>query len=88
MYKGKLLTSGIPEVHHPPARQRPAKEWPRMDVATWNCSGLSQELFLEWQVWLRTKPNIAAFTLQETHWGMTSEWTTEEWIIIHSAAAA
>ena len=87
MYKGKLLTSGTPELHHSPARQRSTKEWPRMDVASWNCSGLSQELFLEWQVWLRAKPNIAAFTLQETHWGMTSEWSTDEWIIVHSAAA-
>ena len=89
VYKGRRIRAGVPEVYKPDLRPavKSSSKSPGLAIATWNCSGLSQELFLEFQVWLRTKPDILVFTLQETHWSMTSEWSTEEWYIVHSSAA-
>ncbi|CAE7939773.1 Pol, partial [Symbiodinium necroappetens] len=49
-------------------------------------SRLSMELFLELQVWLKAKPEVGIFMLQETHWSLQGEWTSGDWYILHSAA--
>ncbi|CAE7852282.1 unnamed protein product, partial [Symbiodinium necroappetens] len=45
------------------------------------------ELFLELQVWLKAKPEVGIFMLQETHWSLQGEWTSGDWYILHSAAS-
>ena len=86
VYKGRRIGTGVPTLPLPNTKPIAKTTWPRMEIASWNCSGLSQELFLEIQVWLKTQPSILIFALQETHWSMTSEWSTEDWYVIHSAA--
>ena len=86
VYKGRRIGTGIPSLQVKPLNAPAKTAWPRMNIASWNCSGLSQELFLEVQVWLKTQPSVLIFALQETHWSMTSEWSTDDWYVIHSAA--
>ncbi|CAE7370346.1 unnamed protein product, partial [Symbiodinium sp. CCMP2456] len=85
VYKGKRIRFWQPEIPYLPT-QRKHNEPARLSCLTWNCSGLSTELFLELQVWLRTKPEVGFFTLQETHWSAQGEWTSGDWYILHSAA--
>ena len=52
---------------------------------TWNCSGLSQEVFAEVLTWA-ADVGASCFALQETHWGFTADWRSDGWLFIHSAA--
>ena len=87
-YRGRALNIGpvYPVLKPEAARQRPAKEVPRLHMLTWNASGLSSELFLEIIVWLRSKQEVQIFAIQETHWSKTLEWQQEGWSLFHSAS--
>ena len=52
----------------------------------WNAGGLSLATWDGLQLWLQ-KQHIDVVMIQETHWTVTSEWTSDEWICIHSAAS-
>ena len=86
-YRGRALNIGpvYPVLKPEAARQRPAKEVPRLHMLTWNASGLSSELLLEIIVWLRSKQEVQIFAIQETHWSKTLEWQQEGWSLFHSA---
>ena len=58
----------------------------RIAFFTWNCSGLSPEVLTETLVWA-ADARASFFVLQETHWGFTSDWRSDGWHFIHSAAA-
>ncbi|CAE6920896.1 unnamed protein product [Symbiodinium sp. CCMP2592] len=57
----------------------------RLQCIHWNCSGLSEELQIEWFAWLRLQPQVKLFVLVETHWSFTSEYRSHGWHLIHSA---
>ena len=87
-YRGQTIHYGpvYPDLRSAVQCKQQPKLQPRLNCVTWNCSGLSSELLLEWFVWLRTRPEIQVFALQETHWSGTREWSQEGWNLIHSAA--
>ena len=58
----------------------------RVGCLPWNCSGLSSELSAGLFRWLEGKPDIRFFTLQETHWGFSNEWSNSGWYLVHSTS--
>ena len=86
IYRGRRIRFWQPTLPQEPRHDAQAWQPPRISCITWNCSGLSMELFLELQVWLGTKPEVGFFMLQETHWSLQGEWTSGDWYILHSAA--
>ena len=59
----------------------------RFNVVTWNCSGLSMELFEEIKQWMAINKQVLALFLQETHWGteMLQEWSQNGLHVVQSA---
>ena len=59
----------------------------RFNVVTWNCSGLSMELFEEIKQWMAINKQVHALFLQETHWGtaMLQEWSQNGLHFVQSA---
>ena len=58
----------------------------RSTFFTWNCSGLSPEVLAETLAWA-SGVGAAFFSLQETHWNFSSDWRSDGWLFVHSAAA-
>ena len=85
-YKGRCLTCD-PQYHYKPAALPVVSSAPRVNILSWNGSGLMQLLFEELKLHLRLHPNIQVVCLQETHRAFLNEWTAEGWTFIHSAAA-
>ena len=85
-YKGKLLhdTGKVVDACATGRENRPGPD--RSTFFTWNCSGLSPEVLTETLVWA-ADTRASFFVLQETHWGFTSDWSSDGWHFIHSAAA-
>ena len=53
---------------------------------SWNVGGLSQEAWLEVQIWLHEQEEHDVILLQETHWRFTSSWSLPRYHIFHSGA--
>ena len=68
-------------------RSKPHNQGPRLNIVTWNCGGLSQEVQLEVFAWMQLNPHIGAFVLQETHWGFSGDYVQGEWCVCHSSTA-
>ena len=58
----------------------------RSTFFTWNCSGLSPEVLAETLAWA-SGVGASFFSLQETHWNFSSDWRSDGWLFVHSAAA-
>ncbi|CAE7194789.1 Pol [Symbiodinium sp. CCMP2592] len=58
----------------------------RIDILSWNCSGLTQLLFEELKLYLRKHSEIMVVCIQETHRAFQNEWVAEGWTFIHSAS--
>ena len=95
-YKGRLctldtLTKASASLGARPApRRRPAvtdsKHGPRLRAMSWNVGGLSQEAWLEIQIWMHEQTEHDVILLQETHWRFTSSWCLPRYHIFHSGA--
>ena len=85
-YKGRRLTCD-PQYNFTKTVTSAASPAPRINILSWNCSGLTQLLFEELKLHLRLHPGIQVVCLQETHRAFLNEWTAEGWTFIHSAAA-
>ncbi|CAE7754304.1 unnamed protein product, partial [Symbiodinium necroappetens] len=74
----------------PAERSRPGdvdtKHGPRIRAMSWNVGGLSQEAWLEVQIWLHEQEEHDVILLQETHWRFTSSWSLPRYHIFHSGA--
>ena len=57
----------------------------RLECISWNSGGLSAELSAELFKWLEEKNNLGFFSIQETHWGLQQDWSTESWHLLHSS---
>ena len=53
---------------------------------SWNVGGLSQEAWLEVQIWLHEQTEHDVILLQETHWRFTSSWSLPRYHVFHSGA--
>ena len=95
-YKGRLCT--LDTLREVPANSgaRPAprsrvgvtdsKHGPRIRAMSWNVGGLSQEAWLEVQIWMHQQTEHDVILLQETHWRFTSSWSIPRYHIFHSGA--
>ena len=87
-YQGRCLRPWRPDL--PSAQTSPSITTPlgpeRIKVIQWNCSGLSQELQLEWFTWIRQDPTIGIFTLIESHWSFTGDYKAQGWLLVHSGS--
>ena len=59
----------------------------RLTCCSWNCSGLSPSGWDYMQQWIDCQ-RLDVLMLQETHWRHTSEWTTENYYVLHSGAGS
>ena len=59
---------------------------PRVKAMSWNVGGLSQEAWLEVQIWMHEQTEHDVILLQETHWRFTSSWSLPRYHIFHSGA--
>ena len=84
-YKGKILHDTGTVVDSSATEPESGDGNDRSVFFTWNCSGLSPEVLAELLVWA-TDTRASFFVLQETHWGFTSDWSSDGWHFIHSAA--
>ena len=67
-------------------RTDPSSQGPeRVRCIHWNCGGLSEELKLEWETWLRQQADIKIYALVETHWSFSNVYISGDWHITHSA---
>ena len=95
-YKGRLCTlDNLKEVSassgaRPAPRSRlgvtDSKQGPRIRAMSWNVGGLSQEAWLEVQIWMHEQTEHDVILLQETHWRFTSSWSLPRYHIFHSGA--
>eukprot|EP00439_Symbiodinium_sp_Y106_P078677 s150_g17.t1 len=85
-YKGKQLHSTVlpVSVRRPPCAGRLKQ---RVGILSWNCSGLTQLLFAEVQVYLKQHPEIHIVILQETHRAHLHEWQDGGWTFVSSPCA-
>ena len=88
-YKGRLCT--LAALREAPAlRSRrgdtDSKQGPRLTALSWNVGGLSQEAWLEVQIWMHEQTEHDVILLQETHWRFTSSWSLPRYHIFHSGA--
>ena len=95
-YKGRLCTLTALREAPTTSGARPAlrsrrgdtdsKQGPRLTALTWNVGGLSQEAWLEVQIWMHEQTEHDVILLQETHWRFTSSWSLPRYHIFHSGA--
>ena len=95
-YKGRLCTldtlrevpAGSGARPAPRSRQgvTDSKHGPRIRAMSWNVGGLSQEAWLEVQIWMHEQTKHDVILLQETHWRFTSSWSLPRYHIFHSGA--
>ena len=85
LYRGKRITSA-PEYQYQPALSAMQHGGQRIEILSWNCSGMTQLLFEELKLYLRLHCSIQVLCLQETHRAFQNEWTSDGWTFIHSAA--
>ncbi|CAE7429260.1 Pol [Symbiodinium natans] len=96
MYKGRRCTlqalrgvnSGSPLRPAPRSRARACDrhKGPRLSAVTWNVGGLSQDAWLEVQIWLHEQVTYDIVFLQETHWRFASSWSLPRYHVFHSGA--
>ncbi|CAE7590378.1 Pol [Symbiodinium sp. CCMP2456] len=86
-YRGQIIKLRREFVPVSPKPAMQSSRAPRVEMITWNCSGLSEELYQEFLCWLPTQKDLAVVLLQETHWGHTSEWRRNGWYFCHSACS-
>ena len=92
MYRGRLCTAselqaqyGQPLPQRQPRADRPQRKANhparRVEVLTFNVSGLSSAMWQELQAWLATKEASAydVIMLQETHWSQMSDFQSGPW---------
>ena len=63
-----------------------SKQGPRLRAMSWNVGGLSQEAWLEVQIWMHEQTEHDVILLQETHWRFTSSWCLPRYHIFHGGA--
>ena len=95
-YKGRLCTLDTLRAAPAHSGARPAsrsrlgvtdgKQGPRLRTMSWNVGGLSQEAWLEIQIWMHEQTEHDVILLQETHWRFTSSWSLPRYHIFHSGA--
>ena len=95
-YKGRLCTltalreapttSGARPALRSRRRDTDSKQGPRLTALSWNVGGLSQEAWLEVQIWMHEQTEHDVILLQETHWRFTSSWSLPRYHIFHSGA--
>ena len=95
-YKGRLCTLDTLRAAPANSGARPAsrsrlgvtdgKQGPRLRTMSWNVGGLSQEAWLEIQIWMHEQTEHDVILLQETHWRFTSSWSLPRYHIFHSGA--
>ena len=95
-YKGRLCTLAALREAPTTSGARPAlrsrrgdtdsKQGPRLTALSWNVGGLSQEAWLEVQIWMHEQTEHDVILLQETHWRFTSSWSLPRYHIFHSGA--
>ena len=95
-YKGRLCTLDTLKEVPASSGARPAprsrlgvtdsKQGPRIRAMSWNVGGLSQEAWLEVQIWMHEQTEHDVILLQETHWRFTSSWSLPRYHIFHSGA--
>ncbi|CAE7763302.1 Pol, partial [Symbiodinium sp. CCMP2456] len=64
---------------------RPVKH---LNVLSWNTSGLSSAMFQELLAWTEAHSAADIIILQETHWDVTSDFQSGQWMAIHSSGKA
>ena len=82
-YRGQMLTvkqDFVPYSGRPPR----AYAHDRLRCVSWNSSGFSAELNADFFKWLEVAGNVGFFSVQETHWGLSSDWSTDSWHLVHS----
>ena len=84
-YRGKIFY-GRQTFPSGEAQQQTAVGGRRVRYATWNCGGLSSQLYADTLYWARTS-DIDILLLQETHWSRSLEWQDDTWYCVHSAAS-
>ena len=53
---------------------------------SWNVGGLSQDAWLEVQIWLHEQTSYDIVFLQETHWRFSNSWSLPRYHVFHSGA--
>ena len=66
-------------------RRRQARIPPVMCL-NWNAGGLSSAVYQELIAWLDEQHKYQVILLQETHWPQSSDFTSGNWLCIHSAS--
>ena len=91
-YRGRLLSGPVQTpVTSTPQISRPTSNLPaprsrlrkRLTCFSWNTGGLSQSSWDHFQQWA-TLQCLDVITLQESHWGLTNEWSQDRYFCIHS----
>ena len=83
-YRNQTLTvkrDFVPATTH----QRSPCNVERLRCISWNSGGFSEELNAEFFKYLEVTGDIGFFSVQETHWGFDSEWSTSSWHLVHSS---
>ena len=68
-YRGRIIyvrREFIPTIAATPVSK---PRGPRTEIFSWNCSGLSEELYQELLCWMGTQPNLSVVMLQENALG-------------------
>ncbi|CAE7204775.1 unnamed protein product [Symbiodinium sp. CCMP2592] len=75
----------------PAVRSRPQdtdhRKGPRLRAMTWNVGGLSQDAWLEVQIWLHNQEDYDLVFLQESHWRFTNSWCLPRFHVFHSGTS-
>ena len=94
-YRGQwqtLKTLGcLPRPSPPVSRKVPSRARPapnndfKLQVLSWNASGLSSSVYQEFMAWLAQQDHYHAVIVQETHWSSESDYTSGPWLCMHSS---
>ena len=57
----------------------------KLQVLSWNASGLSSSVYQEFMAWLAQQDHYHVVIVQETHWSSESDYTSGPWLCMHSS---
>ena len=96
-YRGRWHTAAdlkaLPYTPTPPmprslraAPRRRKARYPSVQCFSWNAGGLSSAVYQELVSWLDVQGTFQIAVLQESHWPHCSDYTSGNWMCIHSAS--
>ena len=85
LYKGQTLRFKCDFVPTSVRTHRAGRRVERLGCLSWNSGGMSTELNAEFFKFLEVAGDVGFFSVQETHWGLNSDWTTPSWHMVHTS---